>query len=173
VFEELWDTQDRNPNIHFYETTTDPIEQLRTIAPWDESAALPPPDNGADRSAREIRAGLEEALARADYRRIADRIRAVQFPGQVAPFRSGASAPSGLEQVPPHAPPAFAAHFIAVRVERIARALFEQPVVFVAVRFVGRVLRGARDCCAARRGRRRRREIRRTPGQQVPDKLPS
>jgi GT2 family glycosyltransferase len=133
VFEELWESQDRNPNIHFYETTADLIEQLRQVAIWDESAVLPTADNGADRSAREIRAGLESALERVDYRRIVERIRATQFPEQVAP---GASVP------PVHGTPAaYAAHFLASRVERLARTLFEQRALFAMIRLVARTLR--------------------------------
>jgi GT2 family glycosyltransferase len=79
VFEELWRGQDMNPNIHFYETEADLVEQLRVIPAWREVAR--PPGNGADRMAREIRAGLEAALGRIDYRRIVERVRAVQFKG--------------------------------------------------------------------------------------------
>ncbi|HEV2677618.1 MAG TPA: glycosyltransferase [Aliidongia sp.] len=135
VFEELWDSQDRTPNIHFYETTTDLIQQLRTIARWDDSVPLPAPDNGADRSAREIRAGLEAALRQIDYQRIVDRLRAIQFPGQLgvrAPQASGAAANTAA---------AFAAHFLAVRVEHVARMLFDRPLLFAAARLVARILR--------------------------------
>lgn len=135
VFEELWEAQARNPNIHFYETTDDLIRQLQQIAAWDARAPIPAQDNGADRSAREIRAGLETALARIDYRHIVDRIRAVQFPGQIAP--------QGADSRPmPDQPAAFAARFLAVRVERIARWLFELPVLFAGVRLVARAIRG-------------------------------
>ena len=135
VFEELWESQARNPNIHFYETTEDLIRQLQQVAPWDDTVPLPAADNGADRSAREIRAGLEAALARADYRRIADRVRAVQFPDQVVP-RGPALRPA------PSAPAAFAAQFLAVRVERVALWLFDWPLVFSLARLIARSIRG-------------------------------
>lgn len=136
VFEELWESQARNPNIRFYETTEDLIGQLRHVAPWDDATSLPASDNGADRSAREIRAGLETALARIDFRRIADRIRATQFPDQVA-ARGPAPRPT------PSAPAAFAADFVASRVERAALWLFDQPALFAAIRVIARSIRGA------------------------------
>ena len=136
VFEELWESQARNPNIHFFETTEDLIRQLRHVAVWDDSARPPSADNGADRSAREIRAGLEAALARIDYHRIVARVRAVQFPGQVAP--QGA-----VQGQIPGEPAAFAAQFLAIRVERAAHWLFKQPVLFAGIRLIARTMRGA------------------------------
>jgi GT2 family glycosyltransferase/glycosyltransferase involved in cell wall biosynthesis len=136
VFEELWESQARNPNIHFFETTEDLIRQLRHIAVWDDSARLPATDNGADRSAREIRAGLETALARIDYHRIVERVRAIQFPGQVSP--QGAVQHPTLSE-----PAAFAAQFLAARVERVARWLFKQPLLFAGSRLAARTIRGA------------------------------
>jgi hypothetical protein len=134
VFEELWESQARNPNIHFYETTEDLIRQLQQVAAWDDTAPLPASDNGADRSAREIRAGIETALARIDYRRIVDRIRAVQFPDQVV---ARGAAPRPI----PSAPPAFAAQFVAARVERVALWLFDRPWLFAGIRLVARAIR--------------------------------
>lgn len=137
VFEELWESQHRNPNIHFYETTDDLIRRLRVIASWDDAVELPPSNNGADRSAREIRAGLGSALAQVSYHRIVARIRAIQLPDQLAP-----PTPAVMET---ETPAAFAAHFLALRIERVARVLFQQPVLFAGVRLVARVLRaGAR-----------------------------
>ena len=136
VFEELLESLAHTPNIRFYDTTDDLIRQLRHIAPWDDSVPVPATDNGAGRSAREIRAGLELALARIDYRRIVERVRAVQFPGQVAPQ----SAP--LRAIPDE-PAAFAAQFLAVRVERLARRLFDLPMLFAGARLIARAIRGA------------------------------
>ncbi len=134
VFEELWDSLGRNPNIHFFETTADLIRQLRALEPWIEDVPAAP-DNGADRAARDIRAGLEAALARADYHRIVDRIRGAQFPDQVT--TAGRSA----EPIPPHEPVAFAARFVALQVERLARVLFGIPFLFSGARLIGRGLR--------------------------------
>ncbi|HLZ67706.1 MAG TPA: glycosyltransferase [Aliidongia sp.] len=134
VFEELWESQDRNPNIRFFETTHELIEQLQDIALWDESVPLPPADNGADRCAREIRDGLEAALDCVDYERIVERVRAVQFPAHVG-------FPGGAGEAMPGAPPAYAARFLALRVERIARVLFDQPVLFGMIRLAARILR--------------------------------
>jgi GT2 family glycosyltransferase/glycosyltransferase involved in cell wall biosynthesis len=131
VFGELWESLARNPNIHFYETTEDLIRQLRDIEPWDERAPSPAPGNGVDRSAREIREGLEAALAQVDYRRIVDRVRAVQFPDQVT--RRTDERPVPGEPV---------ALFLAVRVERMALWLFDQRMLFAAVRLVARTIRG-------------------------------
>jgi GT2 family glycosyltransferase/glycosyltransferase involved in cell wall biosynthesis len=137
VFEELWESQNCNPNIHFYETTGDLIRRLREIAVWDDSVPPPVANNGAGRTAREIRAALERALEQVDYWRIAERVRAVQFPGQVAPHNL---LPPHLLP-PPAEPAAFAAHFLAARVERIARIVFEQPLLFAGIRGIARILR--------------------------------
>jgi GT2 family glycosyltransferase len=134
VFMELWESQGRTGNVRFYETTADLVRQLQTIAPWAD-AAQPVRGSGADRSAREIRAALELALARADYRRIVDRVRAVQFPGQIAQPAAVVTGPMT------DTPAGFAAHFVAVRVERVARLLFDQPLLFAAIRWVARGLR--------------------------------
>jgi hypothetical protein len=44
AFEEVWHGLERNPNIHFYETTADLIEQLRNIPQWID--LLPSAGNG-------------------------------------------------------------------------------------------------------------------------------
>jgi GT2 family glycosyltransferase/glycosyltransferase involved in cell wall biosynthesis len=132
VFEELWEGQARNPNIHFYETTADLVEQLRVIPAWQEPAATPQADNGTARSAREIRAGLETALAKADYRTIVERVRSVQFVAELsAVLESPTITPS-----PSHSTEIAdkAAYYLAVRVEWLARRLFRRPAVFRASR---------------------------------------
>ena len=131
VFEELWESLGRNPNIHFFETTADLIEQMRAVAAWIDVA--PAARDGADRVVRDIRIGLEAALARVDYQRIVDRVRGAQFPAQVA--AGPARAPT------PDEPAAFAARFLAERVERAALRLFDRPLPFAIARGIGRALR--------------------------------
>lgn len=83
VFEELWKGLDRNPNIHFYETADELIQSLQHIPKWivTRDAA----DNGAAEAMRKIREGLDAARSRVTYRRIADRLRAVQFVSDIEP----------------------------------------------------------------------------------------
>jgi GT2 family glycosyltransferase len=95
VFDELWRGQNLDPNIHFYETTADLIERLRDVPAWRDSD-LPPAGNGADRMAREIRAGLDAALARIDYHHIVERLRAIRSVSDVGIRHDRAPQPSGL-----------------------------------------------------------------------------
>ncbi len=152
VFEELWEGQARNPNIHFYETTADLVERLRIIPAWQEPAATPQADNGTARSAREIRAGLETALAKADYRTIVERVRTVQFMTEMSP---GLATPTIMPS-PSHSTTAAdkAAYYLAVRVEWLARRLFRRRFFFAASRTAFRVL--VRPALRLLRGLRRR-----------------
>jgi hypothetical protein len=77
VFEEIWNEQKRNPNIHFYETTGELIEQLRDIPKW--SPAPLRRDSGIPRQLGQIRDALFAARERLTFRRLADRLRAVEF----------------------------------------------------------------------------------------------
>ena len=142
VFEELWEGQARNSNVHFYETTADLVQQLQVIPAWQEPATMPQGDNGTARSAREIRAGLETALAKANYRTIVERIRAVQFVAELSTVLESptiAPSPSYSTEMADKA-----AYHLAVRVEWLARRLFRRPAVFRASRAIyHRVLRPA------------------------------
>jgi hypothetical protein len=132
VFEELWEGQARNPNVHFYETTADLVEQLQVIPAWQEPATMPRGDNGTARSAREIRAGLETALAKANHRTIVERIRAVQFVAELSTVLQSPTitpSPSYSTEIADKA-----AYHLAVRVEWLARRLFRKPAVFRASR---------------------------------------
>jgi GT2 family glycosyltransferase len=130
VFDELWRGQDLNPNIHFYETTADLIRQLREIPRWRD-VALPQAGNGARRMAHEIRAGLDAALGRIDYRRIVERVRAMQFASDLSP-------------PPPPVPAtdaARAARYLARHVEGLARATLGVPPLYSAARLLFRAVR--------------------------------
>jgi GT2 family glycosyltransferase len=137
VFEELWEGQARNPNIHFYETTADLVEQLRVIPPWREPVATPQADNGTARSAREIRAGLEAALGKADYRTIVGRVRAAQFAAELWPTLATPT----ITPSPSYSMSAAdrAAYYLAVRIEWVARRLFRIPFFFAASRMAFRL----------------------------------
>jgi len=141
VFEELWESQARNPNVHFYETTADLIERLRVLPGWQEPQANPAPGNGAERSAREIHAGIKAAIARADYRTIVDRLRAVQFMTEMAAIPSWAPLPDALAIRPhvPSTPQDKAARFLAERMELVARKIFRSRLLYGALRLIFRL----------------------------------
>lgn len=141
VFEELWESQACNANVHFYETTADLIERLRVVPRWQEPAANPPAGNGAERSAREIHAGIKAAIARADYRTIVDRLRAVQFMTELAAVPSWAPLPDALAIGPraPSTPSDKAARFLAERVELVARKILRSRIIYGAIRLIFRL----------------------------------
>jgi GT2 family glycosyltransferase len=86
VFDEIWQELQRNPNIHFYETTADLIEKLRTIPKWTAVPILA--GNGVPRALGQIRDALEVARGRITFQRIVERLRAVQFVNDAGAFRS-------------------------------------------------------------------------------------
>jgi len=142
VFRELWEGQNRNPNIHFYETTDGLLESLAAIPGWRETS--PPPADGAKRSAGEIRDLLEAALLKADYHAIAGRLRALRqdAPAIVAPEPE----PESLAES--------RARYVAERVEFFARRLFQSRLFYFFSRSVFRALRPVLQF--ARRGLRLR-----------------
>jgi hypothetical protein len=170
VFDELWEGQGRNPNIHFYETTAELIAQLQAIPVWTEPTESLCGDNGIARCAREIRAGIDTALANAYYRAIVERVRAVNFAnglsGDLAalppapkrepePELEPEPEPAGPIAEPPPSPASEAdkaASFLAARIEWLARGLFRDPfflqvsraIFRLGVRPAFRVLRGLR-----------------------------
>ncbi|MGB8840411.1 MAG: glycosyltransferase [Aliidongia sp.] len=135
VFEELWRGQNRNPNIHFYETTTDLIERLRAPPAWREVPS--PAGNGALKAAREIRAGLDAALGRIDYGRIVERLRAMQFATDIG-FGPRPAPAVGAEA---NTKPAQAARHLATHVERVAGTVLRNPVFYQAARLAFRAAR--------------------------------
>lgn len=134
VFQELWDVLDRTPNIHFYDTTAELTEKLLTPPAWID-VPFPPSDGGAARCAREIRAGLEDAIAGADYERIVRRIRAVQLTSDMSENNSSPTRPDNQA--------AQAAHFISIRLEHAARKLLSSRLVYGAARMAFRTTRPA------------------------------
>lgn len=128
VFKELWEGHQRNPNIHFYETTDDLVRLLREVPQWQVPPA-PPLDEGAGRTAREIRAVLEAALLKADYRGIAERIRAVQRDNTPA-------APVLI----PMSPAESSVRFCGEKAEAVARWFFRERWRYVFFRTVFRVV---------------------------------
>ncbi len=99
VFVELWEGLGRNPNIHFYETTAELSDLLRTIPAWIDVAPLPA-GNGAARAMRQIREALDTARRRIDYRHIVERIRAVQIISDAGGFHQ----PTRAAPAPPPLP---------------------------------------------------------------------
>lgn len=125
VFEELWEEIGCNPNVHFYENTEDLIRRLKDIPAWVEPTRSAKPDNGAARVARELRAGIEEALSRLTYERIVERVRAVQFTADIA-------SDAGLKQ--PNTSTSFAARYLGQLVEAYANRFFTNPTIYKVAR---------------------------------------
>jgi hypothetical protein len=125
VFEEIWQATGYDPNLHFYESTTDLIARLQS-PPARQPHATPPPGNGAERNAREIHAAMMQALAKPDYHRIVRRIRAVQLPSALA-HRHEPPPPSDTKA-------ALAARHLALKVERVALRILRVQGLYVTIR---------------------------------------
>jgi GT2 family glycosyltransferase len=134
VFEEIWHALGEPPNMHFYESTAHLVETLRTPPLWQAWTA-PAADNGAERSAREIKAALDTALAAVGYDRIVSRLGAVQLAAQLA---SHAAMPPASDTKA-----AQAARYFALRVERVTLLLLRLPVLYAGFRVLFRAARGA------------------------------
>ncbi len=129
VFKELWEGQNRNPNIYFYETTEALLQGLQEIPSWRETAAAPA--DGARRSAREVRELLEAALLKVDYWSIVARLRAVRHDDPPVP-EPEAEVESRADSV---------ARFFAERVELVARRVFRAQILYVFSRIIYRIAR--------------------------------
>ncbi|HEX4505575.1 MAG TPA: glycosyltransferase [Alphaproteobacteria bacterium] len=152
VFEELWERLARNPNVHFYETTADLTAQLQVIPTWKDLEMSPRNHDGAARSAHEIGAAIDMALARAQYSDIVERVRAMRLLNTL----SGNSGAPEITPAPNYstAEGDKAAYYLAVRVEWLARRLFRQPAVFALSRLAFRL--AVRPLLRIRRRLRRR-----------------
>jgi GT2 family glycosyltransferase/glycosyltransferase involved in cell wall biosynthesis len=136
VFEEIWEATNRNPNLHFFESTTDLVARLQIPPPWQPNP-FPAPGNGAERSARQIRDALLQALDQVDYARIVRRIRAVQLASALA--RQNAMPP------PSDTKAAHAARFVSLIVERITLRILGVPAFYAPARvFFHGLRRGVR-----------------------------
>jgi hypothetical protein len=136
VFVELWEYLERNPNIHFYDSTPELIAQLRDIPAWIDFIAANPERNGAERSAREIVAALEVALGQVSFARIVDRVRSMQFASELS-NPTGTLAPGQGVRVE-------AAHLVALQVEKLVRVAFRVGPIYFVFRTMFRVARAAR-----------------------------
>jgi GT2 family glycosyltransferase len=133
VFEEIWRGLGETPNIRFYETTADLVRQLRDVPAWLDWT--PPPGNGGERSAYEIRAALDSAMQHASYRRIVRRVRAVQLAASVGGTRDMPAA---------HDRPALAARLAVERAEIVLRRVLSIRSAYILVRLFYRVARRTR-----------------------------
>ena len=142
VFLELWERLGRTPNIHFYETTSSLAARLENPPAWIEDAAdtgharagdAAHHDDGAARSAGEIRDALLAAIERADYGRIVRRVRAMQLASDLSD--------TGRPPIAHASRAAEVANFLAQRVEHTARRLFAIAPIYHATRVL---FRGAR-----------------------------
>lgn len=131
VFEELHAALGHTPNFHFYETTTELVALLADPPSW--VAHTPPSGNGAERSALEIKAALDAAMARASFQRVVDRIRVLQL---ISELSQTGGEPTAVDNAA-----AQAARFLAQRVERIARRVFMVPAFYKPMRVLFRALR--------------------------------
>jgi len=125
VFEELRQAMGYNPNIHFFDSTSDLIERLQTPPGWQPHSE-DGKGNGALRSACEIRDALRLALERVDYDNIVRRLRAVQLSGML--LRENEMRP------PSDTKAALAARHIALKVERIMLRLLRIRTVYASAR---------------------------------------
>ena len=134
VFEELSNELGQPPNIHFYDSTAELLTLLADMprwAPWTP----PPPGNGSERSALEIKAALEAALEDVNYQRIVRRLRAVQL----AAALNHTAQPSI-----PDTQAARAAHFAAERFEFVLRRVLANRIVYHMMRIMFRLQRMVR-----------------------------
>lgn len=131
VFGEIWQALDCTPNMHFYDTTDELIAALRSPVRWIDEAERPV-GNGGLRSAREISAALDGAMALANYQGIVARVRAVQLASALV----DTSAPVSMDTEA-----ARAARFAAERVEFVLRRVLAMRVVYQASRLAFRGLR--------------------------------
>ena len=129
MFQEIWGRLGHTPNIHFYDTTDELVAMLRPPPVWVETPQIAA-DDGALRSAREIRAALDRALQAASYTRIVERIRAVQL---TSAFLHDGSRPVSIDTEA-----ARAARFLAARVETAARRVLGMQLVYQATRIAFR-----------------------------------
>ena len=132
VTEEIWQALGCSPNVHFFETTDELIEKLRTVPAWQPE----PPQLGQDRlrPAREIRSALEAAMQTVTYEIITARVQAMQF----------ASDAGNLLQTTALQDADIAAGLVAARLEALARRAFRQKLVFKATRLAVRSVRRLR-----------------------------
>jgi GT2 family glycosyltransferase len=132
VFLELWERFGNTPNMHFYRTTAELIEKLRTPLLWVDDGAAPA-DAGADRSAAEIGAAMERAISQITYERIVGRVRAMQFADDI-------SNPAG-NLTPGQSVRVEAARLVGVKTEAVFRAAFRVTPVYLAFRTLFRATR--------------------------------
>jgi GT2 family glycosyltransferase len=131
VFEELSSELGRPPNIHFYDSTAELLTLLADPPRWVPWTP-PPPGNGSERSALEIKAALEAALADVSYQRIVRRLRAVQLT---------AALNHGAQPSIPDTQAARAAHFAAERFEFVLRRVLAVRLVYYMTRIMFRLQR--------------------------------
>jgi GT2 family glycosyltransferase len=134
VFQELWESLGRTANIHFYDATRDLVQALANPPVWMDAPPDPAPGaDGAERCARDIRAGLDRAIAGADYARVVRRIRAMQLASDLSD--------TGRPPIVHGTQAAEVAQFLAVRVERVARRALALGPLYQASRLMFRTAR--------------------------------
>ena len=137
VFEELWEACGRTDNMHFYDSTAELADRLQSLPAWQGGEMAGTPAHDAAWSAGIIAAGIDAALQRVDYHRVAARLRTIQTANLGGP-KDRSAAPPG------EAYPDAAARLIGERVQRLARRLFGLRGVLRATRGLvrgGRALR--------------------------------
>ena len=136
VFQQLWDTLDKTPNIHFYDATPELLRALANPPVWiDAPANTGTCRNGAERAAREIRDALAIAIENADHGRIVRRVRAMQLASDLSD--------TGRPAIVHSTQAAEVAQFLAVRVERAARRALAMGPIYHASRLMFRTARAS------------------------------
>lgn len=133
VFEELWESLGRPRNMHFYETTAALIEMLAAQPRWVPEQCTSP--YGAAENARDILAALEQAMAGASYSRVMRRIETVQLASAFA---------RDPEALAPENDADRAAHFLAERVQGVARRVLSRPLAYRATQALWRMAKTVR-----------------------------
>ena len=132
VTEEIWHALGCSPNVHFFDTTDELVEKLRTVPAWQPEPPQPVQDRL--RPARELRSALEAAMQTVTYATIVARVQAMQF----------ASDAGNLSQQTALQDADIAAGLVAARLEHLARRAFRQKWVFKTTRLAVRSVRRLR-----------------------------
>jgi GT2 family glycosyltransferase len=137
VFLELWEHLDRTPNIHFFESTKELVEQLRILPHWLDIEPRPVQEDDTQRSAREILVGLERAMHLVLYDRLVVRVRALQFASDIGNPDVSLAPGQGVRVE--------AARLVADSVERVVRAAFRITPIYLLFRTCFRIARAVRQ----------------------------
>lgn len=130
VFEEIWHRLGCNPNVHFFETTTQLAQALAIAPAWIDHEKQIVSNDGAARMAREILTGINQAIASTSHKRIMKRLTTVDLIGGVAPERAVTRRSNML-----------AARVGADYMERLLEKVFSAPYIYATALLFYRSIR--------------------------------